>query len=76
MQIQIRWLLQKPNGLDLHCLQRQIISEFSRPRVNDDDDGSNITLCQFSTSFYKEDNLGFFMALTLTTGPSISTNNI
>ena len=34
MQIQINWLLQKPTDLDLHCLQRQGISRFSRTRVN------------------------------------------
>ena len=34
MQIQISWLLQKPTDLDLHCLQRQGISRFSRTRVN------------------------------------------
>ena len=33
MQIQISWLLQKPADLDLHCLQRQDISGFSRTRV-------------------------------------------
>ena len=33
MQIQISWLLQKPTDLDLHCLQRQNISGFSRTRV-------------------------------------------
>ena len=33
MQIQISWLLQKPNDLGLHCLQRQGISGFSRTRV-------------------------------------------
>ena len=33
MQIQISWLLQKPTDLDLHCLQRQSISGFSRTRV-------------------------------------------
>ena len=33
MQFQISWLLQKPTGLDLHCLQRQGISGFSRTRV-------------------------------------------
>ena len=32
MQIQISWLL--PTDLDLHCLQRQGISGFSRTRVN------------------------------------------
>ena len=31
--IQIRWLLQKPTDLDLHCLQRQGISRFRRTRV-------------------------------------------
>ena len=33
MQIQISWLLRKPTDLDLHCLQRQGISGFSRTRV-------------------------------------------
>ena len=33
MQIQIGWLLKKPTDLDLHCLQRQCISGFSRTRV-------------------------------------------
>ena len=33
MQIQISWLLQKPTDLDLHCLQRQGISGFSRTTV-------------------------------------------
>ena len=33
MQIEISWLLQKPTDLDLHCLQRQGISGFSRTRV-------------------------------------------
>ena len=33
MQIQISWLLQKPTDLDLHCLQSQGISGFSRFRV-------------------------------------------
>ena len=34
VQIQISWLLlQKPSDLDLHCLQRQDISGFSRTRV-------------------------------------------
>ena len=33
MQIQISWLLQKPTDLDLHCLQRQGISGFSRTKV-------------------------------------------
>ena len=34
VQIQISWLLQKPTDFDLHCLQRQDISGFSRTRVN------------------------------------------
>ena len=34
MQIQISWLLKKPADLDLHCLQRQGISWFSKTRVN------------------------------------------
>ena len=33
VQIQIIWVLKKPTGLDLHCLQRQGISGFSRTRV-------------------------------------------
>ena len=33
MQIQMSLLLQKPTALDLHCLQRQSISGFSRTRV-------------------------------------------
>ena len=33
MQIQISWLLKKPTDLELHCLQRQDISGFSRTRV-------------------------------------------
>ena len=32
VQIQTSWLLQKPTDLDLHCLQRQGISVFSRTR--------------------------------------------
>ena len=37
MQIQISWLFQKPTDLDLHCLQRQGISGFSRTRVNQEE---------------------------------------
>ena len=37
VQIQISWLLKKPNDLNLNCLQRQSISGFSRTRAN----GSN-----------------------------------
>ena len=33
VQIQISWLLMKPTDLDLHCLQKQGISGFSRTRV-------------------------------------------
>ena len=33
VQIQISWLLKKPTDLDLHCLQKQGISLFSRTRV-------------------------------------------
>ena len=33
VQIQISWLLQKPTDLDLQCLQRQGISEFSNTKV-------------------------------------------
>ena len=33
VQILISWLLQKPTDLDLHCLQRQGISGFSRTMV-------------------------------------------
>ena len=33
VQIQVSWLLQKSTDLDLHCLQRQGISGFSRTRV-------------------------------------------
>ena len=32
---QISWLLQKPTDQDLHCLQRQGISWFSRTRVKE-----------------------------------------
>ena len=46
MQIQISWLLQKPTDLDLHCLQRQGISGFSRTRVNT---LTHIYICQNST---------------------------
>ena len=33
VQIQISWSLQKPTDLDLHCLQSQDISGFSRTRI-------------------------------------------
>ena len=35
MHIQISWILQNPTDLDLHCLQRQGISEFSMTRVKE-----------------------------------------
>ena len=34
VKIQISWLLQKPTDLDLHCLQKEGTSGFSRTRVN------------------------------------------
>ena len=34
VQIHISWLLQKPNDVDLHCLQMQGISRLSKIRVN------------------------------------------
>ena len=42
VQIQISWLFQKPTDLDLHCLQRQGLSGFSRTRVKVN--GSNLDL--------------------------------
>ena len=36
VQNQISWLLKKPTDLDLHCLQRQGISVFSKTRINSD----------------------------------------
>ena len=36
VQIQISWLLQKPADLDLHCLQNQDLSVFSRTRGNEE----------------------------------------
>ena len=41
-QSQISWLLQKPTDLDLHCLQRQGISWFSRTRVKRLDHGQKV----------------------------------
>ena len=34
VRIVIRWLLQRPTNLDLHCLQRQGMFGFSRTRFN------------------------------------------
>ena len=47
MQIQISWLLQKPTDLDLHCLQRQGISGFSRTRIKAD----NLGLVKWKNAF-------------------------
>ena len=35
VKIQISWLLKKPTDLDLHCLQRQGKSGFSRTKVKE-----------------------------------------
>ena len=44
VQIQISWLPQNPTDLDLHCLQRQGISGFSRTRVkSSENQGTLIT---------------------------------
>ena len=45
VQIQISWLLKKPTDLDLHCLQRQGISGFSRTRAK----FSNLTKVKYSS---------------------------
>ena len=50
MQIQISWLLQKPTDLDLHCLQRQGISGFSRTRVK-------VVVCQNLSSWLSLNNV-------------------
>ena len=64
VQIQISWLLQKPTDLDLHCLQRQGISGFSRTRV--------IT---FFFSFLMDIHIIFFLCL-LSEVLLMSTHNI
>ena len=59
VQIQISWLLKKPTDLDLHCLQRQSISGFSRTRVNLGVIGANLTLGKLCTnSVYTEKKTG------------------
>ena len=41
---EISWLLQKPTDLDIHCLQRQDLSGFSRTRVNEEIISANIVV--------------------------------
>ena len=53
VQIQISWLLQKPTDPDLHCLQRQGISGFSRTRVNILSCFSIKTCCWYLSQFTK-----------------------
>ena len=55
VQVQISWLLQKPTDLDLHCLQRQGISGFSRTRVNKFDNTLSASL-QIQPINYSVDN--------------------
>ena len=65
MQSQISWLLQKPTDLDLHCLQRQCISGFSRTRVKF---ACKETLCQqkFLTSVYINNLYPFYLRYAIT----------
>ena len=63
VQIQISWLLQKPTDLDLHCLQRQSISGFSRTRVNTSKAEHKITYWQRSNFFF------FSLFFSAETGP-------
>ena len=60
MQIQISWLLQKPTDLDLHCLQRQDISRFSRTRVN------NLAKLKKWTEYIATDKRGYPYNIFLT----------
>ena len=53
VQIQISWLLQKPADLDLHCLQRQGISGFSRTRVKIELAGKNMDLLIYNSYLYR-----------------------
>ena len=46
-----RWLLQKTTDLDLHCLQRQSISGFSRTRVNDSNENTLFCLILVGSVF-------------------------
>ena len=67
MQIQISWHLKKPTDLDLHCLQRQGISGFSRTRAKApsrfvvDNILKNFFFLFFS--FFIENRSGNFMCL-------------
>ena len=65
MQIQISWVLQKPTDLDLHCLQRQGTSGFSRTMVN--------TLRTFSANFTRETT--FVSSCLLFCSPTLSEEN-
>ena len=58
MQTQISWLLQKPADLDLHCLQRQGISGFSRTRV--------------TTVAYKQTCIDYIQREMTINGPSLT----
>ena len=65
MQIQISWLLQKPTDLDLHCLQWQGISGFSRTRVNELVSGQNVNCSSIKisvTGTFAEKNFIFFFS--------------
>ena len=64
MQIQISWLLQKPTDLDLHCLQRQSISGFSRTRVNAKHVGKNFSRhFEMFFLFFPVDRIQHFMQI-------------
>ena len=59
--------LQKPTDLDLHCLQRQVISGFSRTRVKKLT-GVSLLFCWLHLGFYNilfdiEDNNSGFLFL-------------
>ena len=51
MQIQISWLLKKPTDLDLHCLQSQSISLFSRTRIKKEESKQVFRIVTVSTRF-------------------------
>ena len=63
----ISWLLQKQTDLDLHCLQRQGISGFSRTMVNDADYfcDANLPSSTWSHFFRMEDNFFEWVAFPL-----------
>ena len=52
MQIQISWLLQKTTDLDLHFLQRQSVSRFSRTRVKSSETEDKKLRSKSDTSFF------------------------